>query len=311
MVHELGDAVERRPSRALDAREVITATVFEEARHLVHDVLSAGRSLTAVLRKKPDGLVVGLEAFHGDLNLRQRLSLAFELVEALVYDAQALADIGHAQTHGAGVANLLLAASQADGDVEGILADDPLRAEHDVSRGRAVVGVGQEQVLLAHIVARDPNDAWELGQEPDALPKAQGPSGVVDGQLLAHDGVKEAERFLVLEGAVDLANHAQGHIGVGADGRIVPFDAGAVLKEQGLFLNLEVEARRDDGLSGSSGPLELSAQSVPRFLARVEHARLARRLPDVVAHFSFPLASLNLTYLTSIAEKLQFVKALF
>ena len=174
-----------------------------------------------------------------------------------------------------------------EGEGQRVLADHPHGRETYLQAALAVVAVGQEQVLVGDVVTHDPDAVGQLGQDPHALAPAQCTSRVVDGGVLADDGIEEGERLTVLHGRVVAAHHAEhvqgtisGHAEAVLDGQVEQAVDGAEWE----LAYLPVEMRGLDGFLGGCGTVELTPEAVPRQSADVHHARLAVLDEKVVGH---------------------------
>ena len=163
-----------------------------------------------------------------------------------------------------------------------VLADNANGSELDGDARFAVMTVGQQQILLRDVVAGDPEVAGQLGKNPHPFPVPQRPGGVVDGGVLADDGVEELERLMVLQRGVFVANHAQHRVGA-LDEVARPADHGKTVCHRNAFgtgeerelYHLPIKLGGGDGFLGGGGFIEFGAETVPGDIVDVEHRSLA------------------------------------
>lgn len=144
----------------------------------------------------------------------------------------------------------------AKGAGQRVHADDARRDKTDGDRLGAVVAEEDQEVLLHRVgLAGQEVLLLERGEEPDDLAVAQTSSGLVAG-ILADDRVEDIKTLVVLDGGIDLPDHAERVARVIANGREEVLERLAAGDLQGLFVNLPIELGLDEGVLGSEETLD-------------------------------------------------------
>ena len=280
MVHPFRDAIESRPQRPLDAGQPVALALVEE--ELAPTAVTLRQQLLVRLRGIrihrrqifAESPTIQLHPAHGLERLFHVREPVMDQPQHLVRLFEFLPDVA-VMRHPPGQTVI-------EGERQRVLADDTHRRELDGHTAFAVVAVGQQQVFFRDVIAGDPDVAGQLGEDPDALPVAERAGGVVDGGVLADDGIEELERLVILQRGVFVADDAQHRVGALDEVARPPYNGKPVSHrdafgagEERQLDHLPIEAGDGDGFLGGGRLVEPGVETVPGNFVDVEHRSVA------------------------------------
>ena len=157
----------------------------------------------------------------------------------------------------------------SQGQIQGVLADDPDWGHGDFDTGTAVMGVHDHQVG-SYLIPGDDITLGNFSQHPNLTASLQRSCRLI-GHARAQEIIGKAECVPILYDLIPVRYDAEGGIICASDVGLIAGDTKALVRIDVSLENLPIQASVNEGVRRSRSLLHFHTQAVPGFIADIEH----------------------------------------